>query len=463
MTVKTPGEILAENIEKSVAVAEKNAEAVAKLVEATSALVEKSSKQEEVSKSLSEVSEIKAELEVLKARDLARSKSESSSSEEDNRNEELREIAKSLFERKSVDLSKNKFYSELGTLKKSMLVSYDNSTAGAAAKEKQILGQITINLQTVSPITSIVNNVNGGNITKGIGYSTFDPSLIDTYESLEGKEKEQSELVKNGVIDIYVGQVSAKFPVSDSVLLAAQNGEFSFNPINQTLAELDKRFEKKVARQILNGDSQTFTGIFTKAHSSSKIKTVESFNANYVTLQDLSRLGSVIKSAYLMNAAIIIDRAALYDIYQEEADDGHLKIEQFDYSSGIAALRTPERVIPLIGVDSSTLEAMASSNDGFANYKSFADGSTLITTGYCPKQNYVSGSVTDNGGKAVAVLADFNSAYVLSRSTAGRMGVDDSLKNLLDLGYGVAGKIGYVGGKPVNDEAIAILHVKASS
>lgn len=472
MTVKTPGEILAENIEKSVAVAEKNAEAIAKLAEATSSLVEKTAKDEDISKSVAELSELKAEVELLKARDTARSKGNSGSSDEDSKTKELNLLAKSLKSKDGIsDFSEFKsIYSPVGTLKKSMIVSFDNSTAGAAAKERQILGQININLQTSSPVTSVVRNLNGGKLTQSQGFTTFDESLVDDFESLEGKPKAQSDLVKNGVLELKVGQISAKMPVTDNVIFAAQESEFTFNPINQTLIALDKRFEKKVARQVLNGNSTTFEGIFTKAQKSDfRGKVITSINNNYVTLQDLSRLGLNLKSEYLRNAVIIVDRAVLYDIYQEEGDDGHLKIEQFDYNSSLAALRTPERVIPLIGVDSSVFEIQAGANDGFANYLSFADGTTQITTGYCPKSGYpsslkVNGStyspVTDNAGKAAAILADFNAAYAILRSTAGRMGLDDSLKDLLDLGYGVAGKIGYVGGKTLNSEAINILAVQ---
>lgn len=481
MTEKSPAEVIAEKLEKSNVAAEKNAEMIAELAKSTQSLaqtvevmVNKSAKDEEISKSASIVEELKNEVELLKAKDVAgRQAFVGGASEESRKTEELNSLAKSL--RESRDGITNfadykSIYSPVGTLKKSMLVSYDNSTAGAAVKEAQILGQINVNLQTSSPITSVVRNLNGGKLTQNQGFTTFDESLVDDFESLEGKAKEQSDLVKNGTIELKVGQISAKMPVTDNVIFAAQNSEFTFNPINQTLIALDKRFEKKVARQVLNGNSATFEGIFTKAHKSDfRGKVVESANDNYITLEDLSRLGLNLKGEYLRNSVIIIDRAALYDLYQEPAEDGHLKIEQFDYNSSIAALRTAERVIPLIGVDSSVFEIQQNFNDGFASYKSFADGTTEITTGYCPKSGYPTelkfgGStyspVTDNAGKAAAILADFNSAYAVLRSTAGRMGLDDSLKDLLDLGYGVAGKIGYVGGKTLNSEAINILSVK---
>ena len=157
----------------------------------------------------------------------------------------------------------------------------------------------------------------------------------------------------------------------------------------------------------------------------------------------------------------MIDRAALHEIYLEPGNDGHLKIEQFDYSTGIAALRTAEGIIPLIGVDSSFKVADIANNDGFANYTPFS-GSVAASAlaGYTPSLYASASGATDNEGKAVAVLADFSKAYSLARSSVVQMGYDNSFGNLLNDGYVWGGKIGYVGGKPTTTEAIAVLYVQ---
>jgi HK97 family phage major capsid protein len=470
MTVKTPGEILAENIEKSVAVAEKNAEAIAKLAEATSSLVEKTAKDEEISKSVAELSELKAEVEVLKARDAARSKGDAGSSKEEAQIEKAKEglktIASAIISKakagseKAASLKETGLYNEIGLLNKS-IVTFDNTSAGAAVPAKRTIGTVNINAQTVSPITSLITNINAGAIVAGeLGYRTYDPSLLRITGSNENAAKTTSEQVKNSEVLIHVDQRSAKMPISDKTLHAAMAGEFTFNPINQNLVELEKRYEKQIARDVLNGDgSDGIYGLIAESQKSGfRGFVVESANDNYVTLQDLGRLAGRLKSMYLRNAAIIVDRAVLDDIFYDEADDGHLRIEQFAFDNGISALRTPHGVFPLIGVDSSCLDADVDSNDGFANYKSYKSSSTLLS-GYTPKAGSPS-SGTDNAGKLAAVIGDLSSAYTLARSSVVQMGVDESISNILTQGYTWAGKIGYVGGKVVNQESFGVLYVK---
>lgn len=477
MTTKTPGEILAENIEKSVVVAEKNAEAIVELAKSTQTIadglktiVEKSVKDEELSKSAADLTELKSEIEILKARDSARSQGNASGSADNAMVEKaktgLKTIASSILSkskassRDAASLKETGLYNEIGILNKS-LVTFDNTGAGAAVPAKRTIGTVNINVQTESPITSLVTNINAGAIVAGeLGYRTFDPSLLRIYGSNENAGKTTSEDVKYSEVLIHVDQRSAKMPISDKTLHAAMSGEFTFNPINQNLVELERRYEKQIARDVLNGDgSNGISGLIGASQATGfRGFAVESANNNYVTLQDLARLGANLKKFYLNNAVIIIDRAALYDLYFDEADDGHLRIEQFDYQSGIASLRTPEGIIPLIGVDSSCLDANVDSNDGFANYKSYKSSSTILS-GYTPKVGAPS-SGTDNAGKLAAVIGDLSSAYSLARSSVAQMGVDDSFSNLLTQGYTWAGKIGYVGGKVVNQEAFGVLYVQ---
>jgi hypothetical protein len=237
----------------------------------------------------------------------------------------------------------------------------------------------------------------------------------------------------------------------------------------RTFISIENKYKKNIGRQIFNGNSSMgIVGILPEAHkSNTKIHVVETKTAGIATLQDLGNLTSQLKADYIRNAVLFLDKKVIYETYYEEAADGHLKLEQFDYSNGMVGLRTPERVIPIVFVDSSFFEVDVASNDGFANYETFS-GSGIIKSGYTPSQfvgttktvNNVVYTATVNTGKAVAILADWKAAYTLANSSVVRLGYDQSFGNLLLNGYVWGGKIGYVGGAPTTTEAITILTVK---
>lgn len=359
---------------------------------------------------------------------------------------------------------KESAFNNCGILERKSLQTFNNSNAGAFVPAKRILGDLNINLITSNPVTSVVNNVAAGAIVAGeLAYRTYDNSKVAMDGTAEGVGATETDEVKMGEIDIYVGKNSAKIKISDKTLHSSLSGELSTDPLAQNMQALDEQYEKKIARKVLNGvEAMGIQGIFPKALMSDfRGKVVPTSTGNKVILSDLLLLTSQIKGAYLRNAAILIDRAALHEIYLEPGNDGHLKIEQFDYSTGIAALRTAEGIIPLIGVDSSFKVADIANNDGFANYTPFS-GSVAASAlaGYTPSLYASASGATDNEGKAVAVLADFSKAYSLARSSVVQMGYDNSFGNLLNDGYVWGGKIGYVGGKPTTTEAIAVLYVQ---
>ena len=341
--------------------------------------------------------------------------------------------------------------------------TFDNSDVGAFVPNTRILGELNINLQTVSPIVSLVSNINAGAIVAGdMGYKTFDESLVDMFESNESEGKPTTEQIKRGEIIIHVAQQSAKIKISDKTIHSIESGELIGNPLMKLFGALENKYRKNIARQILNAPAtnQGIKGIFAMSQlSGSKMKTVETAADNIVTLKDLGNLTSQIKIDYLRNSVMLVDRKILYEGYFNEAADGHLRLEQFDYSNGMIGLRTPEGVIPLVGVDSSYFDADVASNDGFANYKSFAGAGTILS-GYTPSQYAAVPGATDNAGKAVAILADWKMAYSLANSSVVRLGYDQSFGNMLVNGFVWGGKIGYVGGAPTVEEAIAILTVK---
>lgn len=351
-----------------------------------------------------------------------------------------------------------------GILETKSLQTFNNSNAGAFVPSKKIIGDLNINLVTSNPVTTIVNNISAGAIVSGeLGYRTYDNSKASIENTAEGVGAVESDEVKMGEIDIYVAKNSAKIKISDKTLHSSLAGEMLTNPLAQNLKAVDEQYEKKIARKVLNGlETMGVFGIFpTALQSSFRGKAVPTSTDNKVILSDLLLLTSQVKGAYLRNAAILIDRAALHELYLEPGNDGHLKIEQFDYSTGMAALRTAEGIIPLIGVDSSFRVADIASNDGFAGYTPFS-GSVVASAlaGYTPSLYASASGATDNQGKAVAVLADFSQAYSLARSSVVQVGYDQSFGNLLNDGFVWGGKIGYVGGKPTTTEAIAILYVQ---
>ena len=450
----------------------KTAEALSAIVSLTEkSLTAKSNQENEAIASLvSEVALLKSKSMDKKSSSISQNDSEL----EKNTLETLKAFSNALTQKSSITIGTADFaekstfkpiYDNMGRMVQKSMQTFDNSDVGAFVPNTRILGELNINLQTVSPIVSLVSNINAGAIVAGdLGYKTFDESLVDMFESNESEGKPTTEQIRRGEIIIHVAEQSAKVKISDKTVHSIESGELIGNPLMKLFGALENRYRKNIGRQILNGSDSGLgiKGIFSIAHQSgSKMKVVETAADNVVTLKDLGNLTSQIKIDYLRNAVMLVDRKVLYEGYFNEAADGHLRLEQFEYSAnGMIGLRTPEGVIPLVGVDSSYFEADVASNDGFANYKTFDGGSNIIKSGYTPSQYASVAGATDNAGKAVAILADWKMAYSLANSSVVRLGYDQSFGNMLLNGYVWGGKIGYVGGAPTVEETIAILTVK---
>lgn len=433
------------------------------LVGAIKELVEKSAKPSDEK----EVAELKSKVALLEAK----SKADNSGSSTSNKSDEMVTKSKDFLEgfqaslrgKSSKTHESDSLFGNCGTFAVKSLKTFDNTGVGADIPAKRVLGDLDINLQTISPITSLVANVSAGNTVAGeLGYKTYDESDTDILQSRENEGKVETKDIKKGEINIYLTQYAAKKKISDKVLHAEISGELSTNPLMREFMAIETKFEKYIAREILNGKNEMgIYGILPSAkETNTRMKVIESETDNVVTLKDLANLGLNLKGQYLRNAAFVVDRAILYELFQEDGNDGHLKLEQWDYVNGFAAIKTPERTIPLIGVDSSYFADDIKSNDGFADYVGLDGDDTPITAGYTPSSYADVTGATDNQGKAVAILADFNQAYTLARSSIVQTGVDNSFGNLLENGYVYGGKIGYVGGKPTVEEAASVLFVK---
>lgn len=334
-------------------------------------------------------------------------------------------------------------------IEKKSIVTYDNSVAGQLIPEAQRLGLLNVNLQTLSQVTSIVNNISAGNITKGLAYDTIDAGDVEILEGNENNSAGTTPLAKYDEIFINLAQYKAKFPISDKILHSA--AELRFNPIQRMITEIERRFEKNIAKNILNGDlgGSGVMGILPIAQKQARkhnIRVEETATTNVLTLQDLFQFGKKLKMEYMQsNPVMVIDKLAFYSVAGEEGTDGHLKSEYYTYNdqTGIGFLKTPSGLVRIILVEQ---------EDGFVNYPSFDDGSNIT-------QGFIDGGT--NTGKAVAVLGSFNRGYTLARSSIAQVGfTKDNISALLEKGYIFAGKYGYVGGNVTIAESMCVLTIK---
>ena len=335
------------------------------------------------------------------------------------------------------------------------LVSYNNAGVGALQRAVRNAGEIDINLQTSSPVVGLVNTITSSSI-KGVVYDTIDTSVLPPEETLEGMTVEQKkDAIKRGVIEIQPSQEKAWNYITDVVIHGIRGGDYRSNLLDAELRALDASLSKKIARKILNGkvnNGKGVQGILPKAlESGTKIAKIPTLTSNTLTLKDVSLVVAGLKADYLRGAVGLIDRKALHEIYNEQADDGHLKIEYFDYANGIARIRTAEGTFPLVAVESFPNTVASYQHDGFAGYKSFPSAGSDIDAGYI-----IGGT---NAGKAYMVFANFNIAYTLTRTTTREVGLDDSFKDRLIDGLNVYGMIDYIGGNVTRQEAIAIGYI----
>jgi HK97 family phage major capsid protein len=456
-----PVEVLTKSIagiEKSLA---SNSEAISKMVEMQTSQAEiKKSKEESDAEIKKAVEEVEAKLtksynEKLQEHDLKFEEIEKSSRKQGKMSgEENTSILEKAEVKDAIakSISGEKAQIDCDVFKS--LVSYNNTSVGALQREMRNLGEVDINLQTSSPVVNLVNIVTSSSI-KGVVYDTIDTSVLPPQEVLEGMSIEQKkDIIKRGQIDIQPEKVKAWNYITDTVIHGIRAGEYRSNPIDAELRALDVQLSKQIARKILNGkvvSGKGIQGILPKALTFPSNQVVPTQTANTLSLTDVSLLVSRLKSEYLRGAVCLIDRQALQEIYNEPASDGHLKIEYFDYTNGIARIRTADGTFPLIGVQSFPASVPASQHDGFAGYKSFPSGAGDINEGYI-----IGGT---NTGKAYAVFANFRDAYTLTRTTTREVGLDDSFKDRLVDGLNVYGMIDYIGGNIIRQEGIVVGYI----
>lgn len=374
--------------------------------------------------------------------------------------------------------SENTLYDEQGryrplTEKATAMTAFDSSSAGAFVGPRTILGERDINLITINPVTGRVANVGAGARINGeVGWNIFDDTVVEIFQANEGSTTKTSPDSVRGEINIYLAEYKASLPITDKVIIAAESGQFTQNPIDRFLSALEVRSEKVKAREILNGKGgvvgqsgqaagQGIMGIFPASQKTGfKGQVIATKVANEFSKQDLLALPAFLKQEYVPGSALLIDRQAFASAYQELAADGHLQVEQFEYDrlTGMIYLKTAFGIIPFILVNTSaSLEpSIISQNDGFANYPSFADGSAspIILNGY----DTATGA--NNTGKAIAVLAKWDLFYTLARSSIVKMGYDQSFGNLLRDGFVLAGRIDFAGGDITTAESGVVLYVK---
>ena len=456
-----PVEVLTKSIagiEKSLA---SNSEAISKMVEMQTSQAEiKKSKEESDAEIKKAVEEVEAKLtksynEKLQEHDLKFEEIEKSSRKQGKMSgEENTSILEKAEVKDAIAKSISGEKAQIDCDVFRSLVSYNNTSVGALQREMRNLGEVDINLQTSSPVVNLVNIVTSSSI-KGVVYDTIDTSVLPPQEVLEGMSIEQKkDVIKKGQIDIQPEKVKAWNYITDTVIHGIRAGEYRSNPIDAELRALDVQLSKQIARKILNGkvvSGKGIQGILPKALTFPSNQVVPTQTANTLSLTDVSLLVSRLKSEYLRGAVCLIDRQALQEIYNEPASDGHLKIEYFDYTNGIARIRTADGTFPLIGVQSFPASVPASQHDGFAGYKSFPSAAADINEGYI-----IGGT---NTGKAYAVFANFRDAYTLTRTTTREVGLDDSFKDRLVDGLNVYGMIDYIGGNIIRQEGIVVGYI----
>jgi HK97 family phage major capsid protein len=334
------------------------------------------------------------------------------------------------------------------------LVSYDNTRVGALLKPSEIAGIIDINALSTNKLSTMVRNYTT-NAIDAVTYSTIDRSVKPTGTTLEAMQPaERTDFMARNTIKIMPKMYSESGFASIKVVDGIRQGNYIENPIAAEFAAIDDAMTRSIDNDILIGPiaSDGVNGIFTTAQTEgSKIKKFATATTNVVKMIDLVLLVSKLKKQYLINPILIIDRVAYNALYSEQADDGHIRDEYFDYSNGWAALKSPERIIPIIPIDSFDNTVPLHEHNGFAGYTSFTNPNVTIDAGY------QTGNSASNSGKAYAVIMDAN-AYVLTRNSVKKTFLVDS--GIADeRGMASFGIRDYIGGKVVIQEAIAIGYI----
>jgi HK97 family phage major capsid protein len=336
------------------------------------------------------------------------------------------------------------------------LVSYNNAQAGALMKPISVEARtITTNAQVQSPLPNLVTRITRSS-TIGTAYPVFDENFTDINASLEGMSKaEKKEYLSRGVVEINTEFYTEYKTVSNVLIHAVRAGDFQQDVIRLEYEALLRKFDRQVAREILSGvtTGKGIKGILQRPfQANSRINVVPTAAVNKPAWQDVANLPSTLKSQYYNGAAFVFDKQAFDELYNDEAQDGHLKSERFSYSqaSGMISLNTAFGTFPVIMIDSFP-STYTGDHAGFANYPVYPNGGSQVTSGY------IKGGT--NTGKAYAVFANLANCYTLYESSTFEAGIDDSFKDRIVDGFNMMGLAKYVGGAVVLQEAIAIGYI----
>lgn len=348
-----------------------------------------------------------------------------------------------------------KYSEEDQEIVKSIVNTYDNSLAGFDTKQV-FGGEIDYKRTTINQVVNLVDLIPSieGNNNGSLAFTWYDESYVSMAEANESDPSTQTKLLQRGLVKIHLKAYKSYFRVTDQMIL---NPQLSDPIIARMFLALERNMQRKLAKDILTGQSATSTdtgavvGILTNAlKSDTLINKVETLASNTLTQKDIILQAQSLKSSYLPNATFLIDKAALYQIFLEEGLDEHYKLEMIDYQNGLARIKTPEGAIPIVSFQTYGNANKIADSD-INTYTSLVNGST-INTGFVPGGT--------NTGKFVSVLADFKSAFALCKGNFDQIGVDNTMRAILE-GTSIAGKVSHYGGGVKTEEAISILSIKA--
>tara|TARA_R110000868_G_C10972986_1_gene771152 strand:- start:41031 stop:42347 length:1317 start_codon:yes stop_codon:yes gene_type:complete len=346
--------------------------------------------------------------------------------------EDIISICKAIDSRKQVRLEETK-----------AIRITDATTTGGFIPSSVSRGLVDVNAQPELVLLSEIDNLPAVNTLKEESFFIgYDSSFLDLDGANEMDAADVSRLIELSIIKIVSRKEQAKILVSSDIMLSAAAGDVSAMEIVQrNLSELRIKFYLRVVKKV-------FADMINNANSSEvkkivKIPTTTNNPTQTATLREnLRNFPSNLKKVYIGNSVMYLSRTYLDSIFAKESSDGHLPLEQFRYEGKITYFLTPGKAYRV-----ETFE-----HDQIGTYKSLVDGTTDITTDYDP-----AALVGANAGKLLAIVGDFKKGYKHQPSTAGTIGYDSSISNLLD-GAIPAGIISYVAQGLGVKEALKLLY-----
>jgi len=321
----------------------------------------------------------------------------------------------------------------------------DPTVTGFFTKQGVNRGIVSTNEQPMVTLLSDVDVLPAVNTIKEESFIIgYDSSLLDLDEANEMTPAQIKEAIQHSKIVIQSRKETAKIPVSSDLILAARAGDrSSAQLVQRNLDELKQKFMLRCVKK-------AFKDIIDNANSSDTVRiakfetATDDATAADTLRQDLRNLPTKLKKNYVGSSIMFISRTFLNSIFSKQVSDGHLPLEQFEYRDGITYFLTPEKSYIV-----RTFE-----HDQIGNYKSLKDGSTVITADFNP-----AASAGGNAGVLLAMVGDFKKGYKYQPSTAGTMGYDGLISELLD-GVVYAGVISYVAQGLAVKESLKVLYSK---